>query len=225
MRAVQLLVGLNLSAVVPYPCPVPWKPWARSATLAVEIDGSVLDRLRAQEAGAFEELVHTHERQMYQLAHRLLRDHDEAVDATQEAFLRAFRSLPRFRGEASLRTWLYGITLNVCRNRLAAASWRHRECEEPLTWRDDEGDERARPLGDPAPNPEQAAWAGELRAAVENALATLPPDHREVVVLREIQGLDYEEMAAVLGCALGTVKSRLARARGALRDALEGVWP
>lgn len=214
-----------MSAVLPYPCPVPWKPWEPSATLAVEGDAPMLDRLRAQESDAFEVLVHEHEREIYQLAHRMLRDREEAMDATQEAFLRAFRALPRFRGEASLRTWLYGITLNVCRNRLTAASRRHREQEEPLTRHDEEGEERSRPLGDPAPGPEQVAWAAELRQALEGALAALPPDHREVVVLREMQELDYEEIAAILGCALGTVKSRLARARVALRQALEGVWP
>jgi RNA polymerase sigma-70 factor (ECF subfamily) len=214
-----------MCAVLAYPCPVPWKPWGRSATLAVDGEAPILDRLRAQEAEAFEALVQAHEREMYQLAHRMLRDREEAMDATQEAFLRAFRALPRFRGEASLRSWLYGITLNVCRNRLAAASRRHRQREESLTWRDEEGEERPRPLGDPAPGPEQAAYAGELRQALEGALAALPPDHREVVVLREVQGLDYEEIAAILGCALGTVKSRLARARAALRQALEGVWP
>jgi RNA polymerase sigma-70 factor (ECF subfamily) len=214
-----------MSAVLPYPCPVPWKRWGRDAALAVEGDAPLLDRLRAQESQAFEALVQAHERELYQLAHRLLRDREEAMDATQEAFLRAFRALPRFRGEASLRTWLYGITLNVCRNHLGAAARRHHQREEPLTWHDDEGGERARPLGDPAPSPEQEAWAGELRLALERALSALPPDHREVVVLREVQGLDYEEMAAVLGCALGTVRSRLARARAALRQALEGVWP
>lgn len=214
-----------MSAVLPYPCPVPWKPWGRSATLAVEGEAPILDRLRAQESEAFEALVQAHEREMYQLAHRMLHDREEAMDATQEAFLRAFRALPRFRGETSLRSWLYGITLNVCRNHLAAASRRLRERQESLTWQDDEGEERLRPLGDPAPNPERTAWAGELRQAIEDALAALPPDHREVVVLREVQGLDYEEMAAILGCALGTVKSRLGRARAALRQALEGVWP
>ena len=111
-----------MSAVLPYPCPVPWKPWGPGATLAVEGDAPMLDRLRAQESDAFDALVAEHEREMYQLARRMLGDREEAMDATQEAFLRAFRALPRFRGEASLRTWLYGITLNVCRNRLTAAS-------------------------------------------------------------------------------------------------------
>lgn len=214
-----------MSAVLPYPCPVPWKPWGPSATLAVEGTAPFLDRLRAQEGDAFETLVREHERDIYQLARRMLGDTEEAMDASQEAFLRAFRGLPRFRGEASLRTWLYGIALNVCRNRLAAASRRHREREESLTWHDDDGEEQPRPLGDPAPGPEQTAWAGELRQALEGALAALPPDFREVVVLREVQELDYEEIATILGCALGTVKSRLARARTALRQALEGVWP
>lgn len=202
---------------------MPWRASGRSAALAGEAEA--LERLRALDEAAFEELVTRHEREVFHLARRMLGDHEEALDATQEVFLRVFRGLPSFRAQASLRTWVYGIALNVCRNRLASACRRmDRRCD-PLTTVDAEGGEDPLPLPDPGPGPERAAYGAELREALERALAALSPEHREVVLLRDVQALEYDEMAAVLGCALGTVKSRLGRARAALRQALEGVWP
>lgn len=206
-----------------YPCPMPWWVPGRAATL--EGEALVVERLRARDEAAFEQLVGRHEREVFQLARRMLGDHEEALDATQEVFLRVFRGLPSFRGQAALRTWIWGIALNVCRTRLASGSRRLQQHRASLQTVDGEGDECPLPLPDPGPGPEQAAYGAELRRALERALAALSPEHREIVVLRDVQGLEYEEMAAVLGCALGTVKSRLGRARAALRQALEGVWP
>jgi len=210
-----------VSAELTYPGPMPWWVSSRAATLEGEVS---LARLRARDEAAFEELVGRHEREIFQLARRLLGDREEALDATQEVFLRVYRGLPRFRADASLRTWIWGIALNVCRSRLASAARRLQQRLAPLETVDAEGEESPLPLPDPAPGPEQAAYGAELRDALELALASLTPEHREAVVLRDVQGLEYEEMAAVLGCPLGTVKSRLGRARAALRQALEGVW-
>lgn len=212
-----------MSADLPYPCPMAW--WSSTRAAALDGEAPVVERLRARDEAAFEELVGRHERAIFQLARRLLGDHEEALDATQEVFLRVFRGLPSFRGQASLRTWIWGIALNVCRSRLGSAARRLQQRRTPLASGDDDGDESLLPLPDSRPGPEQGAYGAELRRALERALAALSPEHREVVVLRDVQGLDYEEMAAVLGCALGTVKSRLGRARAALRQALEGVWP
>jgi len=221
--AVQSPGDLNVSAGLAYSCPMPWWVVGRAATL--EGEALAVERLKARDEAAFEELVGRHEREVFQLARRLLGDHEEALDATQEVFLRVFRGLPSFRGQATLRTWIWGIALNVCRTRLGSAQRRLQHHRTPLLTVDREGDECPLPLPDASPGPEQATYGGELRRALERALAALSPEHREVVVLRDVHGLEYEEIAAVLGCALGTVKSRLGRARAALRQALEGVWP
>jgi RNA polymerase sigma-70 factor (ECF subfamily) len=218
---------MGMAAVISYAVAVRL-PFGRSAGEPLRDDADAPE-VRAAAAGdeaAFETLVLRHQRSLFNLALRLLGDRADAEDAVQEAFLRAYRALPRFRGDALFRTWLTGIAINVCRTRLAGAEARRRRVTSSLVQRDPAtGEEKALPVPDQAPNPEAKARAGETRAALERALAALTPEHREVILLREVNGLEYEELAAVLGCALGTVKSRIARARGALRQALEGVWP
>jgi RNA polymerase sigma-70 factor (ECF subfamily) len=189
-------------------------------------DRTAVERAISGDEGAFEELVRRHERTVYNLAFRLLGSREDALDAAQDAFLRCYRALPRFRGDASFRTWLVGIAINVCRSRLTGAEHRMRRLTQDLTRPDPStGDRVPLPLPDPAPDPESVARAREIRDALVRALGELSPDHREVLLLREMSGLDYDEVAAALGCALGTVKSRIARARAALRAALEEVWP
>ncbi|MGE5235848.1 MAG: RNA polymerase sigma factor [Acidobacteriota bacterium] len=203
---------------------IPLPVGARSGV--IDPDAAELERARAGDEAAFEILVSRHERTVWLVARRLLGHDDEALDAAQDTFLRVFRALPRFRGEATFRTWVIGIAINVCRNRLASAERRRSRLNEELIRTDPAtGRPAERPLPDPSPGPEAATHAGELRAALDKALASLTTEHREVVVLREVEGLDYEELGRVLGCRVGTVKSRLARARAALRAALEGVWP
>lgn len=148
------------------------------------------------------------------------------MDAVQEAFVRIYRALPRFRGEAAFGTWAYGITLNVCRSRQSSKETRISRLSDPLeSSRGGDGDPVALPLPDRGPLPDERALAGELRGAVVRALGALAPEHREIVVLREIEGLEYDEIGEALAIAPGTVKSRLSRARRALREALEGIWP
>jgi len=191
-----------------------------------DTEATLVAQARAGDELAFEALVDRHEAAIYQLAWRMLRNREDALDAVQETFLRVFRGLASFRGEASMRTWTYGIALNVCRNKLESAEWKARPRQDSLQLVDPgDGEERERPLPDPAPGPEATAYGSELRCALDAALGRLTGEHREIIVLRDVQGLEYEELAAILGCALGTVKSRLARARAALRAALEGVWP
>ena len=134
--------------------------------------------------------------------------------------------MPRFRGDAAFRTWLFGIAINVCRSRLASRDARDRRRTVPLDATDPgDGDVALVLPAAPGPDPERAAHGAELGVALERALAGLSSEHREILLLRELQGLEYEELAATLGCAVGTVKSRLARARGALRAAMENLWP
>lgn len=189
-------------------------------------DRTAVERAIAGDEGAFEELVRRHQRAVYNLAYRHLGSRDDALDAAQDAFLRCYRALPRFRGDATFRTWLVGIAINVCRSRLSGAEQRRRRLTQDLTQPDAATGERVPlQLADAAPDPEAAAQAGEIRGALARALRALSPEHREVLLLRELSGLEYDEVAAALGCALGTVKSRIARARAALRAALEEVWP
>jgi RNA polymerase sigma-70 factor, ECF subfamily len=219
--------SLPVNATLTYPCPVIFgRARAVVSSAASDTDAAEVARARGGDEAAFESLVRRREVDVYQLAFRVLGDREDALEAVQETFLRVFRSLGSFRGDASFRTWVYGIALNVCRNRLDSAEHRARRRAESLVIVDpDSGAEVERPLPDSQPGPEATAYGAELRRALEKGLTAISPEHREVLVLREIQGLEYEELAAVLGCALGTVKSRLARARAALRVALEGVWP
>ena len=199
-----------------------------SAARPMRNDPDAMDVSRFQEGDevAFEELVRRREREVYQVAYRLLGDREDAQEAVQEAFLIAFRSLKGFRGDAAFRTWLVGITINVCRNRAAKAEEKVRRRSLPADPAPADGETPGPlPLRDPAPGPDQRLLGDELRRALDRALALLAPEHREIVVLREVQGMEYEELAAALGCPVGTVKSRLCRARQALREVLEGVWP
>ena len=162
---------------------------------------------------AFSELVRLHEKKVYNLALRICGNQEDAADAAQEAFLSAWRGLPNFRGEAGFSTWLYRLTSNAAIDCLRRTG-RRRESVSL----DDRG------LGldavDGAPSPQAAAEGKELRQAVLEGLGQLSEDHRQALALRELQEMSYEEISAALGVDLGTVKSRISRARGALRKIL-----
>ena len=154
------------------------------------------------------------------LALNLLGSRDEALDLSQEVFLRVFRTIHQFRGQSSLRTWIYRIAVNQARNR--HRFWRRRHRDEQVSL-----DELVATHGDVLSGhdstPEQVLEQKELAARLQRALNGLPFDQRTAVVLREVDGLSYEEIAYSLGVAVGTVKSRLTRARQALRLELQGV--
>lgn len=217
---------MNIGARVYYPFGM--RVWGAPTRLlkASDADSDVVSRFQDGDESAFEDLVRRHEREAYQAAYRILGNSEDAQEAVQESFLRAFRALKAFRGEAAFKTWLTGIVINVCRNHAAKSEEKLRrlsisaDCGE-----DDDGAPRTPLINDPGPGPEQSALGSELRKAVEAALDRVGAEHREVLVLREIQGMEYEELAAALNCPVGTVKSRLCRARRALREALLGVWP
>ena len=162
---------------------------------------------------AFARLVRTYENKIYSLAFRMCGSADDAGDIAQEAFLAAWRGLPAFRGEAGFATWLYRLASNAAIDYLR----RQRKQRGELSLDDEE-------LGldavDAGPGPQDAAEGEEVRSAVAAGLGALSEGHRQVLVLRELQGLSYEEIAAVLAVDLGTVKSRISRARSALRKIL-----
>ena len=172
-------------------------------------------RLRAGEPAAFEELVTAFQHRVFGVALRMLGSRAEAEEVAQEVFLRAHRALARFRGDAKLSTWLYAITSRLCLTRLASGERRIERLGEDLLTRLPNGHD------DPAARLERR----ELEAALHRAIGELGQDRRIVLVLRDLEGLSYEEIAEALELELGTVRSRLHRARIELRDKLEKLLP
>jgi RNA polymerase sigma-70 factor (ECF subfamily) len=180
----------------------------------------LVDQCRRGEPRAFARLVALHEGMVFNLAARLLGEAEEARDVAQNVFLHVYRKLGQFEGRSTLRTWIYRITVNQCHNRRRWWQSRRGEKEEPL----DEAlsGPHARLLADARPqaSPFDETRRRERSRRVHRGLLRLSFDHRAVLVLREIEGLSCEEIAATLGVAQGTVKSRLSRAREALRREL-----
>lgn len=169
---------------------------------------------------SFNLLVVTYQDQVYNHAYRMMGEESAAADATQEAFISAFKNLHSFRG-GSFRAWLFRIVTNACYDELRRRKRRPSTSLEPL---DDSGEEIESPvwLADPSDTPEQRLERLELEKAIQQCLEDLPEDFRSVVLMVDINGLDYTEAALSIGKPVGTVKSRLARARGKLRDCLKG---
>jgi len=171
---------------------------------------------------SFNALVLHYQDTIFNTALRILGDHDLAADATQEAFLSAFRSISTYRG-GSFKAWLMRTVTNACYDELRRQKRRPTTPLEPDL---DDGDEMETPrwLADPSMTPEQKAEADELEHAIQHCLRELPTEFRTVVVMADIQGLDYAEVASAVHAPLGTIKSRLARARLRLRECLQGFW-
>lgn len=178
---------------------------------------ALIARIVAGETELFEQLVRKHQTRVYNLALRMVSEPADAEDCAQEAFIKAFRALPGFRGESSFSSWLYRLTSNVCLDFLRA---RRRRAETGLTVSGDDGDEQPLQLADPADGPAELAEKEELRRRVRAALARLPDDFRQVLLLRELGGLSYDEIGRETGLEAGTVKSRIFRARRKLADIL-----
>jgi RNA polymerase sigma-70 factor (ECF subfamily) len=171
---------------------------------------------------AFNRLVLAYQDSLFNTALRILGDDDRAADATQEAFISAFRSINSFRG-GSFKAWLMRTVTNACYDELRRQKRRPTVPLEP-TNDDDEEMETPRWLADSSMSPEQKFEAAELEHAIQHCLEALPADFRAVVVLADIQGMDYSEVAQAARVPLGTIKSRLARARLRLRECLQGFW-
>ena len=197
---------------------------AASADLRPSVDIQFLESLRRGEGAAFERLVTERSGDVYALLYRLTADSEEARDLTQETFLRAFQSISRFRGEANVKTWLYRIAINQARNRWRWWRRRRREATVSLDG-SDRPDEQAlsgRLRNDAAVDPEQETLAHEREQQLREALLGLRRSYREAVILRDVEGFSYEEIATTLRINIGTVKSRLSRGRLELRKKLEG---
>lgn len=171
----------------------------------------LLDRLRAGDPRAFEDLVRLYQHRVFGVALRMLGIRAEAEEVAQEVFVRVHRSIAGFRGDAQVSTWLYAITSRVCLTRLGAAERKVARAGEDALAR----------VADDRADPTEALERRELERALHDAIAALPDDRRIVVVLRDLEGLSYEAIAAALELGVGTVKSRLHRARMELKDRLE----
>lgn len=168
-------------------------------------------RHRYGDPEAFQEVYQRFAEMVFGLALRMSGDREEAADLSQETFLRVYRHLGRFRGQSSLKTWIYRITINCCRTRLRKRS--RRRFEGPL--------EHLEELADPRSGPEDRALGQDLGRRLALAITKLPVAFREAVVLRDVQGLSYGEIGEALGVRIGTVRSRIARGRERLRGLLE----
>ena len=181
-------------------------------------EAALVERCVAHDQGACAELVAAHQRMVYALAFHLLGDRDDALDVSQEVFLRVFRTLPSFRGQSALRTWIFRIVVNQVRNR--QRWWKRRQRSNQVSLDEHIRDHGEMVLGADASTPDRELTRKEIGARLKTAIQSLPFEQRTALVLREIEGLKYEEIAFSLGLPVGTVKSRLTRARQALRAQL-----
>jgi RNA polymerase sigma-70 factor (ECF subfamily) len=183
-------------------------------------EAALIERCTTGDERACADLVNAHQRMVYTLALHLLGDADEALDLSQEVFFRVFRTLSGFRGHSALRTWIYRIVINQARNRQRWWRRRHRSSQVSL-------DDHLRQYGEIESKgevlPDRLLASKETSALIWQALDRLPFDQRTALILREVDGLRYDEIAYSLGIAVGTVKSRLTRARQALRAELLGL--
>ena len=183
-------------------------------------EASLIQRCAARDEDACAELVAEHQRMVYQLSLNLLNDHNEALDLSQEVFLRVFRTVQSFRGHSSLRTWIYRIVVNQARNRQRWWRRRHKAQQVSLEQHIQEHGDLPEAVDS---GPDRLVGQKFLAERIRVALDRLPFDQKTASVLREIDGLSYEEIGFSLGIAVGTVKSRLARAREGLRAQLRDV--
>lgn len=183
----------------------------------------LLRRLRERDEKAFQELVEKHQNQIFNLLYRMIGNRAEAEDLAQEVFITVFKSIDQFRGESKFSTWLYRVAVNHCKNRIKYLARRHDRDQSEL---DEVAEHQAVAQGG-APigaghieGPDRVLEGVELEAMVQKAIAQLEEEHRVVVVLRDIEELSYEEICEITGLPEGTVKSRLHRARLALKEKL-----
>src|SRR5580658_8650787 len=210
----------------------PWSLQAasqRSATVMAGLlmgpdasDLSLVRRVQRGERGAYDLLVLKYQHKVVKLVLRYLRNPADAEDVAQEAFVKAYRALPQFRGDSAFYTWLYRIAINTAKNALAARERNPVSYELDLHTGDDTSDMVSR-LKDPE-TPEGLALTEEIRDTVNHAIEELPEDLRTAIVLRELEGMSYEEIAASMDCPVGTVRSRIFRAREAIDRRLREVF-
>jgi len=185
-------------------------------------DLGLVRRVQRGERGAYDLLVLKYQHKVVKLVMRYMRDPADAEDVAQEAFIKAYRALPQFRGDSAFYTWLYRIAINTAKNALAARDRNPVAYDLDLQGNDESTDMVAR-LKDPE-TPEGLALTEEIRTTVNAAIGALPEDLRTAIVLRELEGMSYEEIATAMDCPVGTVRSRIFRAREAIDRQLREVF-
>jgi RNA polymerase sigma-70 factor (ECF subfamily) len=178
-----------------------------------------VSRLQANEDAAYDELVRVYSASIYHVAYRMLGDAADASDVVQDIFLKIFRNIGGFKGEAALKTWIFKIAFSEILNRLRWWKRRHRFATLSLDEQQN-GTPASEKVADSGPTPEQILQSKEQENAIQQALSRISREHRSIIVLRDIEGFSYNEIADVLGISMGTVKSRLARARADLKKSL-----
>lgn len=191
---------------------------------AAETDQQLIARVQKGDARAFDMLVLKYQHKIFGLISRYVHDADEVQDVAQEAFIKAYKALPKFRGDSQFYTWLYRIAVNTAKNHLVSRS--RRPPGSDVDVEDAEYYDGGAALRD-IESPESALFGAELKAVVEGAIEALPDDLRTAVTLREFDGLSYEDIAEIMDCPVGTVRSRIFRAReaidGKVREQLDGL--
>lgn len=176
-------------------------------------DKKLVKRVQRGDKGAFDLLVLKYQHKIVNLVMRYVRDPEVALDITQEAFIKAYRALPRFRGDSAFYTWMYRIAVNTAKNYLAAQ--RRRPMNVELDSQDPDHYDLHAKLKE-TDTPEAVTLSNELRETVERAIEALPEDLRTAIILRELEGMSYEEISQTMECPVGTVRSRIFRARDAI---------
>lgn len=188
----------------------------------VALDRLLVDRFKQGDQSAFDEMVRRYWDRIYAMVHQLLRNQQDAEEVTQDAFIRAHKGLVNFRGESAFSTWLYQIATNLARNRYWY--WWRRKRDKSVSFDQPVGDDNSTPLSEmiaaELETPEDATVTQELVDRIAVGMEKLGAKHREILILRNVKNLSYEEIAVILGLSVGTVKSRIARAREALRARL-----
>ncbi len=177
------------------------------------LDQALVERVQKGEKAAFDILVRKYEHKLANVISRYIRDPSEVLDVSQEAFIKAYRALPNFRGESAFYTWLYRIAINTAKNHLVAAG--RRPPKDDIDAQDAEQFEAGSGLKEYA-TPERLVLSNELAVTIQDAIDELPEELRVAIVLRELEGLSYEEIASAMECPIGTVRSRIFRARDAI---------
>jgi RNA polymerase sigma-70 factor (ECF subfamily) len=181
-------------------------------------DQALVRRVQRGEKAAFDLLVLKYQHKLAKLISRYIRDPSEVLDVAQEAFLKAYRALPRFRGDSAFYTWLYRIAINTAKNHLVAQGRRPPDTDiDSVDAEQYDGDSILKDQS----TPENLALRDEIERAVVEAIEALPEDLRSAITLRELEGLSYEEIAQAMDCPIGTVRSRIFRAREAINKVLE----
>lgn len=188
----------------------------------IEDDVSLIQRFRDGQEEAFDELVRKHQQRVFNIAFQILRNYEDANEVAQDTFVKVYQHVAEFRGESAFTTWLYQIVTNLSRNRVRYNQRRHKDDSVSIDAnRDDEDGQPLIQVADPSQTPDKETAVNEETMLIDAAMKKISESHREVLVLRVTQGLSYEEIATVLECSLGTVKSRIARAREELQKALK----